>query len=183
MSCAFSIVVLAAAAAAVRPPAPSRKLHTAANVKPMASANFTLTVSPATITFATTSNPGANPVVAGSSAATATWTTLSILDNNHWTLTVNATAASFSNCPWVPVSAVTVACSSAGVSGLGATAACSGAFPLSTTAQQVASGTAGGLFSYSYTVTVNFTLADSWKYIAELNPACSLSLNYVANVP
>ena len=183
MTAVLSIVVLSAAAAALRPAAPPRKLHTAANVKPMASDDFTLNVSPATITFTTTSNPGTNPVVAGSSAATATWTTLSHRANNNWTLTVNAAAVSFTNCPWVPVSAVTVTCSSAGVSESGATAVCSGAFPLSTTAQQVAGGSMDNRFSYNYTVTINFTLADSWKYIAEQNPACSLSLNYLANVP
>lgn len=185
MTGALSIALLAAAAAAVRPAGPgaARRLHTAASVKPMANSNFTLTVNPATITFTTTSNPGTTPVVAGSSAATASWTAFSIFDTSNWTLTVNATAASLSNCPWIPVSAVTVTCSSAAVGGLGATGACSGAFPLSTTPQQVAGGAVGGLFSYNYTVTINFTLADSWKYIAEQSPACSLSLNYLANVP
>ena len=182
MSGALSITLLAAMAA-VHPAVPPRKPRAAATLKPMASGNFTVTVSPATINFNTTSNPGTTPVVAGSSAATVTWSALSVFDNNNWTLTVQATAAAFTNCPLVPVSAVTVTCSSASISGYGGTAICSGAFPLSTTAQQVAGGSIGGLISQNYSVTISFTLADSWKYIAEQSPACSLSLNYVANVP
>lgn len=148
---------------------------------PLAS-NFTLTVSPATITFNAT-NPATVPVVAGSAAATATWTALSVFDNGNWSLTVQAAAPTFTNCSWVPVSAVTVTCASASVGGIGGTASCAGAFPLSTTPQTVASGSVGGVVSYNYSVTINYTLADSWKYIAETSPACSLSLNYLANVP
>ena len=182
MSGAISIALLAAVAAG-RPPVPLRKARPAVNPKPMASGNFTLNASPATITFTTTSNPNTTPAVAGSATASLTWTAFSIFDNNNWTLTVQASGATFANCPWVPVSAVTVTCSSASVSGLGGSASCSGAFPLSTAAQQVAGGVVGALFSYSYSVTINFTLADSWKYIAEQSPACSLTLNYLANVP
>jgi len=182
MSGAVSIALLAAMAAG-RPMIPPRKLRPAANPKPMATANFTLNVSPVTITFTTTNNPSTTPVVAGSAAATLTWSTLSLFDNNNWTLTVQSITSTFTNCPWVPVSAVTVTCSSATVSGVGGTGTCSGAFPLSTTAQQVAGGVVGSLFSYNYAVTINFTLADSWKYIAEQTPACSLSLSYIANVP
>ncbi|HUK19154.1 MAG TPA: hypothetical protein VLW65_22185 [Bryobacteraceae bacterium] len=182
MSGAVSIALLAAMAAG-RPIIPPRKLRPAANPSPMATANFTLTASPATITFTTTSNPGANPVIAGSATASLTWNALSIFDSNNWTLTIQATGATFTNCPFVPVSAVTVTCSTATVSGSGGTAKCSGAFPLSTTAKQVAGGVVGSVYSYSYAVNINFTLADSWKYIAEQSPACSLSLSYVANVP
>lgn len=170
-------------AAVGRPGVPARKLRPSVNTpKPLASSNFTVNVSPATITFTTSNNPGTTPSVAASQPASVTWSALSVFDNNNWTLTVQAGASSFANCPAVPVSAVTVTCSAATVSGIGATAACSGAFPLSMTPRQVAGG-AVGLFSNNYSVTINFTLADSWKYIAEQNPQCSLSLTYVANVP
>jgi hypothetical protein len=45
--------------------------------------------------------------------------------------------------------------------------------------QTVASGSEG-LLSMDYSVTISFTLADNWKYIAEMSPACTLSLNYLA---
>jgi hypothetical protein len=50
---------------------------------------------------------------------------------------------------------------------------------LSTSSQTVANGTeASG--QTLYTVNLTFTLTDSWKYIAELSPQCSLSLTYNA---
>jgi hypothetical protein len=100
--------------------------------------------------------------------------------NNTWNLTVQASAAAFANCPTVPVSAVTVTCASTTVSGGGA-GACGAAFPLSTTAHVVASGTEGRN-SDTYTVVINFTLADSWKYIAKTSPACSSTLSYVTTL-
>jgi hypothetical protein len=182
MSGLASIALLAAMAAgppAVRVP---RRPHPAVSAPKPQAANFTLNVSPATITFTTTNNPSATPVVAASQPATLTWTATSFLDNNNWTLTVQSGAASFANCPGVPVSAVTVTCTAASLGGFGGTASCNGPFTLSTAPQQIAGGGIG-IFTYNYSVTVNFTLADSWKYIAEQTPACSLTLNYVANVP
>jgi hypothetical protein len=158
---------------------PIQRPH-AMGASPLAGANFTLSVSPATINFSAT-NPGTVPVVAGSATATASWSTLSIGGGN-WTLTVQAASPAFANCPTVPVSAVTVSCSSATVAGLGGSGACAGSFPLSTTPQVVASG-AEGIVSLNYSVIIGFTLADSWKYIAETSPACSIALTYVANVP
>jgi len=142
-------------------------------------ANFTLNVSPATITFNAT-NPNNAPVVAGSSTASLTWTSLS--SGGNWSLTVQSSSPTFTNCPTVPISAVTVTCASASVGSLGGSASCGGAFPLSTTATQVAGGTEG-VIALNYSVTINFTLSDQWKYIAETSPACSLTLTYTANVP
>lgn len=181
MNGVLSIVLLAAMAAG-RPIIPPRRLRPAANPAPQA-ANFTLTATPATITFNTTNNPSTTPVVAGSQAATITWSTLAIFDGSNWTLKVQANSPTFTNCPLVPTSAVTVSCTAASIGGIGGTAVCSSPFPLSTTSLQVAGGSVGNLFTYNYSVTINFTLADSWKYIAEQNPACSLTLTYNANVP
>ncbi len=142
-------------------------------------ANFTLNVSPATITFNAT-NPNNAPVVAGSSTASLSWSTLS--SGGNWTVTVQASSPTFTNCPTVPISAVTVTCASATIGSLGGSASCAGAFPLSTTAMQVAGG-AEGVLALNYSVTINFTLSDRWKYIAETSPACSLTLTYNANVP
>jgi hypothetical protein len=51
--------------------------------------------------------------------------------------------------------------------------------PLSTSAQQVASGNEASGSNKAYSVTLNFTLADSWSYIA--NSSCTLSLTYTVN--
>jgi hypothetical protein len=178
MAAWIPIAILLAAAA--KPPViVVRKLQPMAAAQPQASGTFTLTVSPATISFSAT-NPGTLPVVAGSAAATASWTALG--SGNTWTLTVQAASPTFSNCSTVPISAVTVSCSSVSVVGLGGSGTCAGSFPLSTTPQTVASGSEG-LVSLTYSVTISFTLNDSWKYIAETSPACTLSLTYTANVP
>lgn len=173
----LSIALLAAVAS--KPAViPVLKPHALAASQP-AVANFTLTVSPATINFNAT-NPGTVPVVAGSATATASWT--AIASGNNWSLTVQAASSTFINCSTVPVSAVTVSCSSVSVSGLGASGSCAGSFPLSTSPQAVASGSEGTV-SINYSVTIGFTLADNWKYIAETSPACTISLTYTANVP
>ena len=173
------LIVVLLATAAHPPVAPVGKPHVWAAAQPQATGNFTLTVSPATITF-NAHNPGTLPVVAGSSAATASWSALG--SGNNWSLTVQAGSSTFANCSAVPISAVTVSCSSVNVFGLGGSGSCAGPFPLSTTPQLVASGSEG-LVSLTYSVTLSFTLADSWKYIAETSPACSLSLTYTATVP
>ena len=143
------------------------------------SGSFTLNVSPATISFAAT-NPDSVPVVAGSSAATVNWFYID-LNTGDWNLTVQAASPTFTNCPSVPVSAVTVTCASIQKL-LGGSGNCSAPFPLSTTPQVLASGTQQ-ILTFDYSVTINFTLADRWKYIAQTNPSCSLSLTYLANVP
>jgi hypothetical protein len=147
-------------------------------VAPHAAGNFTLNASPASISF-NASNPQTSPVVAGSSTSSITWSILS--GGDTWELTVQAASPSFTNCPFVPISAVTVTCASASVGSFGGSAACAGAFPLSTTPTRVAGGNEG-VVALNYSVTLNFTLADSWKYIAEISPACSLSLTYKADV-
>ncbi|MGA2113332.1 MAG: hypothetical protein ABSH56_01115 [Bryobacteraceae bacterium] len=170
---------LLAAMASGRPANPVQKPHAMA-ASPQAGANFTLNVTPAAIAFAAT-NPGTIPVVAGSAVANASWTALSLLGGN-WSLSVQAAAPTFANCSTVPVSAVTVSCASVSVVGLGGSGTCTGSFPLSTTPQIVASGSTG-IVSLNYSITIAFTLADSWQYIAEMSPACTLSLTYTANVP
>ena len=174
----FPIALLAATAAG-RPVTPAPKLRPMANPAPQ-TANFTPTATPATISF-NAINPATEPTVAGSSTATISWT-VSSTSISSWTLKIKANAAWFTNCSTVPLSAVTVSCASASIGGAG-TATCSNPLALSTTAQQVAGGSLGSYGSHTYTVTINFTLADSWKYIAETSPACSLSLTYTANVP
>jgi hypothetical protein len=135
-----------------------------------------LFASPSSVSF-TASNPDAG-VVSGSSPASLSWAILSGSHVNSWTLSVQADTSSFSGCPTIPVSAVQVSCSSASVGGTGGTASCSGSFALGTTGQQLAGGLqADG--SNSYLVSATFTLAESWRYVA--NPSCSINLTYSVN--
>ncbi len=138
-----------------------------------------LSASPGTIQFSAT-----NPIlgsVSGSSPATVTWSSAGGNSQNTWTLTVQAGSSAFSGCPTVPVSAVTVSCSSAGVSGGGGTGACSGSFSLSTSPQTVAGGKEGA-DNQSYQVSILYTLAESWRYIASVSQ-CNLTLTYTVNAP
>lgn len=93
-----------------------------------------------------------------------------------WSLTVSASGSSFANCSFLPASAVLVTCASASVSG-GGTAACGSAFGLSTSAGTVASGVQGS-GNLDYTILINYTLTDAWKYPGKISPTCSLTLNY-----
>jgi hypothetical protein len=136
-----------------------------------------LTATPGTVTFAAT-DPDLGSVSGTSS--TVTWTALGGLPVQTWTLSVQAPASAFSGCATVPVSAVTVSCSSASATGIGGTATCGGPFTLSTSSHQVASG-AEGTASGTYTVKIAFSLADSWKYVAA--SACTLILTYTAVTP
>jgi hypothetical protein len=180
----LSVTMLLAAVGppvAVRPvtPQPPNGLRKAGAASVVPAANFTVNVTPATITFSAT-NPSSAPVDSGSSTASVSWTNLDFAQG-AWSLTVQAGSPSFINCPTVPVSAVTVSCASVSTS-IGGSGTCSPPFTLSTSAQTVAGGNQG-FITYSYAVTLNFTLADNWKYIAETSPSCSLSLSYIATVP
>lgn len=127
---------------------------------------------PASLSFQA-SNPDAG-AVSGSSPSSLSFSVLSGSHANNWTLSVQADSSSFDGCPTIPVAAVQVSCGTTSV-GTGGTGTCSGSFPLSTSLQQVAGGAqADG--TNTYTVSINFTLAESWRYVA--NPSCSTTLTY-----
>lgn len=180
-------LLLSAWLAAAGTPAVAKPIaHPLPNRPPLArglsvapAATFTLNVSPATISF-TATNPDSSPVDAGSSAATVSWQNLDF-SQGSWNLTVQALSPGFTNCPTVPISAVTVSCASASAT-IGGSASCSAPFTLSTSPQVVAGGNQA-LLTYSYSISLNFSLNDNWKYIAETSPSCSLSLSYVATAP
>jgi hypothetical protein len=136
-----------------------------------------VSATPGTISF-TATDPDLGSV-SGSSTSTVSWTTTGGTFPNVWTLKVQASAATFGNCPTVPASAVTVACANAYT----AFGICSASFPLSTSAQQVAVGVEGNNPNQPYSVTINFTLADSWSYIAKQSPPCTLTLTYTVTAP
>ncbi len=137
-----------------------------------------LSATPGTISF-----QAANPdlgMVSGSSPGSLTWMVLSGSHSQNWTLSVQAASSAFTGCETVPVSAVRVSCGAATVSGGGGTGACNTAFPLSTTAQQIAGG-AEGDGTKNYSVSINFTLAESWRYVP--NSSCPITLTYTVNAP
>ena len=134
-----------------------------------------LLASPSSISFQA-SNPNGG-VVSGSSPASLSWAIPDGSNLKTWTLSVQADSSTFSGCPSIPISAVVVSCGSASGGG-GATGTCSGSFPLSTTPQQIAGGAQGDAAN-SYFVSANFTLAESWHYVAK--SSCSITLTYSVN--
>jgi hypothetical protein len=137
-----------------------------------------VSATPSTISFQAT-NPDSG-IVSGSSPGSLTWMVLAGTHLQNWTLSVQAGSNTFVGCPTIPTSAIQVNCGSATVSGVGGTGTCSGSFPLSTTPQQIAGG-AEGDGTNSYTVLVNFTLAESWRYVAD--SSCTITLTYSVNAP
>jgi hypothetical protein len=137
-----------------------------------------LSATPGTISFQA-SNPDGG-LVSGFSPASLTFMVLSGSHLQNWTLSLQAGSNSFVGCSYIPISAIRVNCGSASVSGGGGTGSCAGSFPLSTASQQIAGG-AQGDGSNSYSVSINFTLAESWRYIA--NSACTITLTYAVNAP
>ena len=137
-----------------------------------------VSAAPGTISF-TATDPDLGSV-AGSSASTVSWTTTGGSAATTWNLKVHAATASFTNCATVPTSAITVTCTS--VTG-GTAGACKPAITLSTASQQVATGKESASASAPYSVSMNFTLADSWAYIAKTSPACTQTLTYTVTAP
>lgn len=170
-----TLILLAAASGPagrlpVRPTTISPKPRLAGTVSGM-------TATPATIGFQAT-DPD-NPNVSGSSPGSVTWQAAGIIPAS-WSLTVQSPGSTFPGCPTVPVSAVKVTCTGVKVTG-GGNGSCGGPVSLSTSAQNLATGTEGFL-NTTYTVNLTFTLTDSWKYIAQLSPQCSITVSYTANL-
>jgi hypothetical protein len=140
--------------------------------------NFTLSVFPATVSFAAT-DPD-SPPVASSTTTTVSWNVLGT-EGKTWNLGLYSVATAFTNCPTVPISAVTVICTSASAGAGTSTAACSAASTLSSSRTVIASGTEGA-GNRSYSVTLTYKLTDQWKYIAQMSPPCTLNITYNALV-
>jgi hypothetical protein len=145
-------------------------------ILPMATSMSAVTANPGTISF-TATDPDLGSV-SGSSAATVSWTTTGGSAASTWNLKVHANPASFTGCATVPRSAVTVTCG--GVTG-GSAGTCGGGFILTGAGQQIASGKESASNNAPYSVTLNFTLADSWSYIAK--SSCTLTVTYTVTAP
>ena len=177
LSSLLSIALFAAAAAAQ--PAAVRPKVQAAIIRPLIT-TVNITATPATITF-TATNPAITPD-AGSQSAVVQWSGYNGTHPNPWNLTVSGGSATFGSCLTVPISAVTVTCTSTTLVGGGTgTAVCGAPFALSTGATAVAGGVQNGSTA-TYTINLTFSLADNWKYIATNGQTCSLTLTYTANL-
>ncbi|MBZ5624919.1 MAG: hypothetical protein LAQ69_40385 [Acidobacteriia bacterium] len=173
----LTIVVLLAAPTgrpALKLPAPRAVLDAPAPDAP----NFVVNISTPTVSFSAT-DPDLPPV-SGSPGSTVTWRVAGN-SGRTWNLGLSSAATAFTNCPTVPISAVTVTCTGASAGGGTSTAACSGASTLSTSRTVVASGTEGS-GNRSYSITLTYTLTDQWKYIALMSPQCTLTITYNALV-
>jgi hypothetical protein len=137
-----------------------------------------VSATPGTISFQA-NNPDSGRV-SGLSPGNLTWMVLGGSHLNNWTLNVQAGSSAFVGCPTIPTSAIQVNCGTATASGSGGTGVCRGSFPLSTTGQQIAGGTEGD-GTNPYSVSVNFSLAESWRYVA--GSSCTISLTYSVNAP
>lgn len=131
--------------------------------------NFLAT--PSTLSFSS-----ANPDGTSTKQATLTYGIDGGANGDAWTLTVSGSSSTFTNCSFLPVSAVRVACGSVSVVG-GGTGTCNSQFNLSTSPVTVASGFQTGGHD-DYTILVNYTLVDAWKYPGKISPSCALTLNY-----
>jgi hypothetical protein len=170
----FALLAAQATKPALKAPTPM-----AASPKPLAVANFT--VYPiAAVSFAAT-DPD-SPTVAGSASVTVSGLIGATGANASFKLQAYAAGTTFSNCTTIPVSAVTIACTSLFDPGNSAVS-CAAPATLSTSPVTVASGTlpAAGS-STSFWVTFTYTLTDSWKYIAQTSSSCILNVTYLATV-
>jgi hypothetical protein len=135
---------------------------------------------PNTIPFQA-SNPGG--AVAGGSVATVNWNIVQGRNGQRWTLRAGTVSSSFSGCPNVPASAVSIKCVSASVDGVGqVSAGCNVSnfttLPNTLPGLSVASGDMGNANSHDYTVVLSYQLSDSWRYIAK---SCPLNVTYTVD--
>jgi hypothetical protein len=132
------------------------------------------TVAPAALTFFAT-DPDV-PVL--TVPATVTFRTTAGQTTKAWQINVQATSgANMINCPNpIPINQIQARCISVSVAN-GGTGACSAPFNLSTGLQNVAGGREGTGNAVPYTIVLEFTFTDSWRFIAT-NTACSVNLSY-----
>ncbi len=145
-------------------------------IRPEAIGISSYTVSPASVTFAA-ANPTTTPSVSGSSTVTLSFSLTGGKTSRTWDIQLKSTTATFAGCTTVPLSAITATCGSV-TGGTGGT--CAGGFAVSTTNTLVASGNEANATS-SYSVTLNFNLADDWKYLPATCTAQTFSYLLTAN--
>jgi hypothetical protein len=145
--------------------------------KPSVPSITSFTALPSTITFTSS-----DPDLGATGSAIVTITVAKAMNNHPWTLTVQASSSTLTNCTSVPVSAIRASCSGVVVSGTGGvspTGSCSAPFSLSTAPTQLAGGNQGNQ-TETYTINVAYPFNDNWQYSGASSPACSLTLSYTA---
>lgn len=164
--CTSLIACMIGRAADSKPKAPAKTA--ASGIGPFAAGTVS---GPTASPLSFTSN---DPDAPATATATVTWT-FSGVGNGPANLAVQASASTLANCPAVPVSAISIRCTS--VNGTGGNWGCVattnqtlGASPIT-----LASATKEGP-NDSFTANLTFTFADAWKYPA--SSACSTSLTY-----
>ncbi len=158
----------------------SRTTVSALGMAPAAATVSTFTATPATVTI-TANNPGGT-VPSTSSTVSAGTSKATTGTHPTWNMQVAASANSMTGtgCPNVPISAITVSCSTATAGGRGSSATCAGNFTLSTTYQTFVSGLQGDTGNPTYSATLVFNLADGYQFYATQGQACTLTLQYQA---
>jgi hypothetical protein len=170
----FTVGLAWAQKATVRPRRPTPLNTTAPTGQipvPFAAGNYSVT--PASITIPTSSNPDGSVSDSGSTRVQFTTTG----NPSHFTVYAKAGAANFANCNTPPASAVTVTCSSA------THVTCAAAATLSSTGNgtQVATGSGNhGTLSPAH-FNLTYTFQDGWNY--QVGTSCSLSVSYIYTEP
>ncbi len=139
--------------------------------------NFT---PPPSVTI-TANNPG-GVVSSPATPLTVNATKAATFTHPTWMIEVAASNTNMSGagCPSIPISAMTVVCSTPTAAGRGSSATCASNFTLSTTFQTLVSGLQGDTGNPSYGATVTYNLADSYQFYATNGAACTLTLSYRA---
>jgi hypothetical protein len=129
--------------------------------------------SPLSVSF-NLNDPDAAPVTGSGSVG---WNIVSGFASSTWTLGINSTGVSFTNCGEIPPGAVTAQCSSVGTQG-SASGSCTGsAVTLTSSPQRIAGGTQKN-GTGAYNVNVKFSITDAWKYIGHTTTSCTLGITY-----
>ncbi len=134
-----------------------------------------VTVSPASISFAAT-DPASPPAPVSASIS---WWGIGGSASRTWTVRVQASPASVTNCPNVALSAFTVTCST--LTNAASSGSCNGSFPVSGSNQTLATGPQANLLG-RYVVNFTVQFSDSWRYPANA-AGCALNLTYTVEAP
>jgi hypothetical protein len=139
-----------------------------------------LSLLPGTLSFAATDPDGAGATTVSVSAVIGMSGGSS---SRNWTLSVSAAAPLFAGCASVPASALRItACTVTPPNGGGSGSCSAATLPLSPSPQQIAGGKQGnGTKTFQVNFDVGFT--DSWGYVAQQAPPCTINLIYAVDAP
>ena len=104
------------------------------------------------------------------------------ISTQPWNMQVKAASSTLTNCPKVPISAVTAVCNSfsGGGDGGNPTGSC-GSVVLSNAYQVIGSGRQGDGGLDTFTFNMSFRFTDAWKYPGAISSPCGVSVTYQFN--